>query len=120
MASTVNTISSNMSGGHLYSDSVDGWAFPKPIAYDTNSAGEGEINVQAKQHVLAQSDDTDAKPAVEGHCIVLHGASPGDMGARVAIGKIVKNGEKFTAQSGNILALPRVSPPCRPGHSLSR
>jgi len=87
-------------GGHLYSDSVDGWAFPKPIAYDTNSAGEGEINVQAKQHVLAQSDDTDAKPAVEGHCIVLHGASPGDMGARVAIGKIVKNGEKFTATIG--------------------
>merc|ERR1712032_1560265 len=39
-------------------------------------------------------------PAVEDHCVVLHGASVVDMASRVAIGKIVKNGNSFSATLG--------------------
>merc|ERR1712032_785879 len=93
-------IQENM-GFHLESPNVDGWAFPNPITYNTNAAGEGEINVKAKSHVVAKADQTSTdRPAVEGHCIVLHGSSPDDELSRVAIGKIVKDGDKFTAKIG--------------------
>jgi len=94
------TIQENM-GFHLKSKSVDGWAFPVPITYNTDSAGDGEINVKAKSHVLAKADQTSTdRPAVEGHCVVLHGSSQSDMSSRVAIGKIVKDGDKFIAKIG--------------------
>jgi hypothetical protein len=79
---------------------MDSWAFPKPITYDTNDKGEASIVLTVKGHTLAKEDGTAAMPAVQDHCIVLHGASTMNMSPRVAIGKIVKNGNSYSATLG--------------------
>merc|ERR1712187_504690 len=90
----------NAIGGHLYTNTLDSWAFPDPVTYSTNAQGEATVIAKAKGHVLSKADAKDGKVAVEDHCIVLHGVSVQNMGARVATGKIVKEGSSFIAKIG--------------------
>merc|ERR1712048_728483 len=92
----------NAIGGHLYTNTLDSWAFPDPVPYSTNAQGEAFLSnlAKAKGHVLSKADAKDGKVAVEDHCIVLHGVSGQNMGARVATGKIVKEGSSFIATIG--------------------
>merc|ERR1712187_77047 len=90
----------NAIGGHLYTNTLDSWAFPDPVTYSTNAQGEATVIAKAKGHVLSKADAKDGKVAVEDHCIVLHGVSVQNMGARVATGKIVKEGSSFIATIG--------------------
>ena len=69
----------NTIGGHLFSNFIDGWAYPDPTTYDTDADGTGMISVMAKSFVLSKGKGTAATPAVEGRCIVLHGVSKTDM-----------------------------------------
>ena len=84
-------------GGHLYTNTIDGWAYPTQIVYDTSATGEANIDVTAKSHTLSVSDNTVPKPSVEGRCIVLHGVTPQSLSPRVAVGKIEKVGEGYIA-----------------------
>lgn len=79
---------------------MDSWVIPKKITYNTNDQGEASIVITVNGHTLAKEDGTPEIPAVEDHCIVLHGASTVDMASRVAIGKIVKDGNSFSATLG--------------------
>jgi len=88
-------------GGHLMSNTIDGWAFPDQTTYDTDAAGEASIDIKATSFALAAADTTTEKPAVEGHCVVLHGLTPNDLSPRVAIGKITKVGDEYSAEWGN-------------------
>lgn len=88
-------------GNHLYSNNIDGWAFPKPTTYDTDANGETTINVKASKYVLAASAAKLGMPSVQNRCIVLHGLSASAPGDRVAIAKIVASADGvFTAKVG--------------------
>merc|ERR1719174_1027079 len=87
-------------GGHLFSTYIDGWAYPAAITYMTDAAGKASIKVTAKHYTLSKDKGTEAVPSVEGRCVVLHGASGNDMASRVAIGKIVKSGNSYSATIG--------------------
>jgi len=78
-AAAVNTFI----GGHLMSGSIDGWVFPTPTTYDTDSTGAANIDVSASGYTMENVKD---------RCVVLHGLSPSSMGNRVAIGKILQDG----------------------------
>ena len=77
-------------GGHLFSNYIDGWAYPNAISYNTDANGKGDIDVSAKYFVLAKDKTSDAMPYIAGRCIVMHGVSDSAMSDRAAIGKIVE------------------------------
>jgi len=96
-AGTDCTSSDNI-GGHLFSEYFDGWLDTK---YNTKQGdGFATIDIKAEGYALASTDAKNGMPAVEGRCIVLHGASTDDLGARVAIGKITKDGDEYVAVIG--------------------
>jgi len=87
-------------GGHLMSNSIDGWDYPAKITYDTDAAGKGVIDVSAKYFVLTKGDKTDEMPYIAGRCIVMHGVSSTKQGDRAAIGQIVEKNGAYTAAMG--------------------
>merc|ERR1712124_205981 len=82
-------------GGHLWSNHIDGWAFPTPITYNSDANGAADIDVTANYFTLAEADETLAIPAVENRCVVLHGVSDDNANARAAIGQIVNNAGEY-------------------------
>jgi hypothetical protein len=97
---TVSGVNTHI-GGHLMSNTIDGWVFPEQTTYDTDGAGMATVDIKATSFALAAADTTIAKPAVEGHCVVMHGLTGTDLSPRVAIGKITKDGDVYSADMGN-------------------
>ena len=91
-------------GGHLFSNYIDGWAYPAPTTYNTDADGTATIVVKAKHYTLSKDKGTDAVPSVEGRCIVLHGLSAAIWRLESPSAKSLKAGIPTLQPSGGIPA----------------